>query len=121
MTPESRISAMSYARYIKEVASATNDSGGLTEQDAYELFGAMLDGGVAELEVGALLVALRAKGESLAELIGFSAALNERVFRLSAPASGPRPVVLPSYGGARTLTNLLPLLALLLQRFGVPV
>ena len=33
----------------------------------------------------------------------------------------PLPVVLPSYGGARHQPNLLPLLALLLQRFGVPV
>ena len=30
-------------------------------------------------------------------------------------------IILPSYGGARQRPNLLPLLALLLQRFGVPV
>ena len=34
---------------------------------------------------------------------------------------GPRCVVLPTYNGARKEANLTPLLALLLQRFGIPV
>ena len=46
----------------------------------------MLDGGVPELELGAILIALRLKSESLPELLGFYRALNERLFRLRAPA-----------------------------------
>lgn len=107
---------MSFAHYIKEIGR-----GDLSEQEASLLFGAILDGGVPELELGAILLALRAKSESLAELLGFFTALDERVFRLRVPAGKANPVVLPSYGGARDEPNLLPLLALLLQRFGVPV
>jgi len=111
---------MSYARYIKEIGRGAH-AGDLSEQDAYQLFGAILDGGVPELELGAILLALRVKSESLPELIGFYSALNERLFRLRAPIRKAQPVILPSYNGARHQPNLLPLLALLLQRFGVPV
>jgi anthranilate phosphoribosyltransferase len=81
----------------------------------------MLDGGVPELELGALLVALRMKGESLGELLGGYQALVERVHRLEPPARDVRAVVIGTYGGARTHPNLTPLVALLLQRMGVPV
>lgn len=113
---------MSYARYIKEIAQDSTAVRDLSEQEATELFAAMLDGGVPEIELGALLIALRMKSESLSELLGFHAALSQRVFRLNAPtAAGTLPVVLPSYNGARSKPNLLPLLAMLLQRLGVPV
>lgn len=111
---------MSYARHIKEIGRGAH-AGDLSEQDAYQLFGAILDGGVPELELGAILLALRVKSESLPELIGFYSALNERLFRLRAPVRKAQPVILPSYSGARHQPNLLPLMALLLQRFGVPV
>jgi anthranilate phosphoribosyltransferase len=111
---------MSYAHYIKEIGRADNE-GGLTEEDACQMFGAMLDGGVPELELGAILLALRMKSESLSEMLGFHAALNERLFRLRVPAGTVLPVVFPSYGGAFDQPNLLPLLALLLRHFGVPV
>ena len=112
---------MTFARYIKEIGRGAEGAGDLSEQDAYQLFGAMLDGGVPELELGAILLALRVKSEALPELLGFYGALNERLFRLRAPNSKAQPVVLPSYGGARHQPNLLPLLVLLLQRFSVPV
>ena len=112
---------MFFAQYIKEIGRGENCAGDLSEQDAYQLFGAMLDGGVPELELGAILLALRVKAEALSELIGFCSALNERLFRLRAPPGKAKPVILPSYNGARHQPNLLPLLALLLQRIGVPV
>jgi len=112
---------MSFAHYIKQIGRGTEGAGELSEQDAYQLFGAMLDGGVPELELGAILLALRVRSEALSELIGFCGALNERLFRLRAPIGKAKPVLLPSYNGVRHQPNLLPLLALLLQRFGVPV
>jgi anthranilate phosphoribosyltransferase len=112
---------MSYAQYLKTISCGNDTEADLSEHDAQLLFGAMLDGGVPELELGALLVALQMKPTSLAELAGFAGALNERLFRLAPPQAKAQPVVLPSYGGARDQPNLLPLLALLLQRFGVPV
>jgi anthranilate phosphoribosyltransferase len=56
-----------------------------------------------------------------AELTGYLAAVSERVARLECNGDRPRPVVLPTYGGARRLPNLTALLALLLRRYGVPV
>ncbi len=93
------------------------------------LFAAMLDGGVPELELGGLLVALAGPASSQtmlpAMLSAFSAALSPRVLALSWPAggtaTGPRPVVIPAYGGVRTQRNLAPLVALVLQRLHVPV
>lgn len=109
---------MYFANFIKRIGRVGD---GLSEQDAHQLFGAMMDGGVPELELGAILLALRMRPETLPELLGFHGALNERVNRLQAPPGKAQPVVLPTYGGAREQPNLLPLLALLLQRFGVPV
>jgi anthranilate phosphoribosyltransferase len=112
---------VNYAHLIKEIGRGAEGSKDLDEVDAHQLYGAMLDGGVPELELGAVLIALRMKGESLGELLGFGAAVEERLARLVPPAGKPKPVVLPSYNGARHQPNLTPLLALLLARFGVPV
>lgn len=94
---------------------------GLAESEAHNLFAAMLDGGVEGLELGALLYALRTKGENLDELLGFQRAVDERLYHLQAPRSGITPVVIPAYGGGNEIANLLPLLALLLQHFNIPV
>lgn len=112
---------MEFAQFIKELGRGATGSRGLGIEDARLLYGAMLDGGVPDLELGAIVVALRVKGESLDEMLGFMAAVNERTHQLDVPQGRVRPVVLPSYNGARKEANLTPLLALLLQRFGVPV
>lgn len=111
---------MSLTRIIKEIGRGCRGAIDLSFEDARQLYGAMLDGGVPELELGAILTALRMKTESVPELLGFYQALSERVYRLDLPGE-VRPVVLPSYNGARAQPNLLPLLALWLRRLGVPV
>jgi hypothetical protein len=68
---------------------------------------------VADLELGAIAIALRMKTESVDEMVGFLAAANERLPTLQRPSSRARPVVIPSYNGARRGANLTPLLALL--------
>jgi anthranilate phosphoribosyltransferase len=112
---------MSFAHYIKEIGRGAEGSRDLSIEDARQLYGAMLDGGVSDLELGAILIALRMKGESNDEMVGFLAAVGERVSALRAPGGRIRPIVIPSYNGARKSPNLTPLLAMLLQRFGVPV
>jgi len=112
---------MGFAEYIKEIGRGPEGSRNLDEEAAYRLFAAMLDGGVPDLELGAILIGLRMKSESADELLGFYRALSERVHRLEMPRRDFRPVVIPTYNGARRQPNLLPLLALLLQRFGIPV
>lgn len=112
---------MSYAHYIKEIGRGAEGARSLSRDDAYRLYGAMLDGGVPDLEMGAIILALRVKGESFEEMQGFMAAAQERSHGLAVRPGRVRPVILPSYNGARKGANLTPLLALLLKRFGVPV
>lgn len=112
---------MSFSHYIKEIGRGPQGSRDLARDEAHQLYAAMLDGGVPDLELGAILLGLRVKGESLSEMLGFLDAINERTQPLLRPAARARPIVLPSYNGARKEANLTPLLALLLQRFGVPV
>jgi anthranilate phosphoribosyltransferase len=108
------------ARYIKEIGRGKKAAGNLSREDARSLFSAMLGGLVPDLQLGAILIALRVKGESLEELAGFAEACEASYNHLQAPDASI-PVVIPSYNGARQLPNLVPLLALLLAREGMPV
>jgi anthranilate phosphoribosyltransferase len=108
-------------RFIKEIGRGKNAAGDLSREDARSLFTAVLSGLVPDLQLGAMLIALRIKGESLEELAGFAAAAEASYNHLPALPNGVLPVVIPSYNGARQLPNLVPLLALLLAREGVPV
>ncbi|MDY0071934.1 MAG: DNA-binding protein YbiB [Thauera sp.] len=111
---------MNYASIIKEIGRGAKGSRALEQEQAAALFGHMLDGQVPPLELGAILLAFRIKSETLDELLGFKAAMDARTVQLQLPP-GPACVVLPSYNGARRQSNLMPLLALLLARAGVPV
>src|SRR5438105_1348949 len=84
----------------------------LSEDAARQAIAALLDGGVPELEQGALLALLEERADEIGELAGCESALSERCFRLHASASGVRPVVLASHAGTIDCPNLLPLLAL---------
>lgn len=112
---------MNYAHFIKELGRGSEGARDMSMEEAQQLYGAMLDGGVPDLELGGIAIALRMKGESTDEMIGFLNATYERVHAIRPPSGRLRPVVIPSYNGARKGANLTPLLALLLQRFGVPV
>jgi anthranilate phosphoribosyltransferase len=111
---------MKYAATIKEIGRGAKGARPLTETDAEALFGDILTRQVPDLELGAIVLSLRIKSESLAELIGFKRAMDRHTPQLTVPA-GWRCVVLPSYNGARRQPNLMPLLALLLARAGAPV
>ncbi len=111
---------LSCAAFIKEVGRGARGARSLSRDDANALYTAVLAGNVSELELGAILMAYRIKGESPQELDGMLAAAHAAVTLLPVPA-GTVPVVIPSYNGARRQPNLLPLLASLLAREGVPV
>ncbi len=109
---------MSIASYIREIGRGKDGARSLTEVQAHDLMCRVLDRSVTDLEIGAFALAMRIKGESVAELAGFLAATEERCL----PIRPSQPVVvLPSYNGARKLPNLTPLLALLLAQHDVPV
>jgi len=109
---------MAIASYLREIGRGAHGARSLGAAPACDLMRQVLDGRVSDLEVGAFVLAMRMKGESLDELVGFLQALHERLL----PLSSDRPVVsIASYNGARRLPNLVPLLALLLSRSGVRV
>ena len=112
--------ATELTRIIKEIGRGKNAARDLNRDDAHALFAAMLAGDVPDLQLGAVLMALRIKGESLDELAGFLQACEASYVHLGAPV-GTVPLVIPAYNGARQLPNLTPLLALLVARAGVPV
>ena len=112
---------MQFSVYLKEIGRGERSSRDLGYNEAHTLFGAMLDGGVPDLELGAILQSLRFKTESLSELLGFHAAIDERIAQLKSPDPALKPVVIPSYNGARRQANLMPLLVMLLKRLGIPV
>lgn len=109
------------AHFIKEIGRGQKGARSISREDARQLYAAMLDGRVPDIELGALLLAMRIKGESVEELGGFMEAARASLRLLAAPGGGFAPVVLPSYNGSRKLPNLTPLLAGLLAREGVPV
>ncbi len=112
---------MNYASFIKGIGRGAQGASDLSREEAALLYGAMLDGGVPDIELGAITIALRMKGETVDEMLGFLAASNQRLYGIRRPWGRVRPIVIPTYNGARNGSNLTPLLALLLQRFGVPV
>jgi anthranilate phosphoribosyltransferase len=105
---------------IKEIGRGKNAARDLSHEDAGTLFTAILNDEIPPLHLGAILIALRIKGESLDELAGFLEACEASYPHLKAPA-GKVPLVIPAYNGARKLPNLTPLLASLVAREGKPV
>lgn len=101
--------------------SGQGDERDLAEIEAGALMAAMLDGGCEELELGALLALLERKPLTVSEILGYGGAIAQRCNRLQSPGGRSRPVVFACYQGVRNRPQLLPLVALTLQRLGVPV
>ena len=109
---------MSISAYLKVIGRGANGAKALDRTAAADLMGQVLDGVVSDLEIGAFALAMRMKGETLAELLGFIDAAEQRCQKIH---SDLPVVVIPSYNGARRLPNLTPLLAMLLAQQGMRV
>jgi anthranilate phosphoribosyltransferase len=107
--------------FIKEIGRGQKGARSISRGDAYQLYSAMLEGRVPDIELGAVLLALRIKGESVEELAGFLDAAHDSIDKLPMPEGPFAPVLVPSYNGSRKLPNLTPLMVSLLAREGVPV
>ena len=109
---------MSITSFLKVIGRGSKGAGDLDHNQAKEVFTQILDGNVSDLELGAFCIAMRIKGESVSELMGFMDALQPHLNLLNL---GTRPtIVLPSYNGARKQANLTPLLAGMLS-LGWPI
>ena len=110
---------MGIGHYIKEIGRGKDGARPLSREHATDLMSQVLDGNVTDLEIGAFCLAMRIKGETPLEMVGFLDALRGRMGLI--PDGGAPVVVLPSYNGARKLPLLTPLLAMLLAREGIAV
>jgi anthranilate phosphoribosyltransferase len=110
--------APSAQELLKTIGKSTGK--GLSQAQAKVLYLRILEGSLSDMQVGAALMALRVRGESLPEILGALAAAEPYVREIRLDA-GPTALVIPSYNGARLQPNLLPLLACLLADEGIPV
>jgi len=110
---------MGISSYLKIIGRGSKGAGDLNREQAQEVFTQILSGKVSDLELGAFCIAMRIKGESVSELIGFMNALQPEIHQLH---TGSRAcIILPSYNGARKQANLTPLLAGILSNLGFTV
>lgn len=121
MDPSTIIEPLATARFIKIIGRGKQGARSLSQDDAQLLYAAMLEGRVSDLELGAILLSMRIKGESVPEIAGFLAAAEASFEKVPVVSNGFAPIVIPSYNGARNMANLTPLLALLLAQAGAPV
>lgn len=108
------------APYIKTIGRSARGARGLDRSAAFTLYEAILAGRVSDLELGAVLLAYRIKGETAEEMAGMLAAAQRHQQPLVVPA-GRHAVTIASYNCARKIPNLVPLLALALAREGIAV
>lgn len=110
---------MHFTSTLRRVLSP-HSSEPLDEDEAESLWGAILDEALDGLEIGAVVGALAARGETREELVGLHRALAARLAPWSAPLDS-RALVIPAYGAVDGEARLVALAAALLGRFGIPV
>lgn len=110
---------MSISSYLKIIGRGSKGSGDLSREQAHEVFSKILASEVSDLELGAFCIAMRIKGETVSELLGFMDAVEPHLISLD--TSSKPTIILPSYNGARKQLNLTPLLAGLLVAKGFQV
>lgn len=65
------------------------DGGTLSRERARAVMGQLMDGQLSQIQAAALLAALRTRGETVAEIIGFAQAMRERAIRVPVGLGGP--------------------------------
>jgi len=104
---------------VRAALASVVDGETLTMAEAHAAMGSVMDGEATQAQLAALLVALRMRGETTAELAGFAAAMRERVLRVIAP---PGAIDVVGTGGDRSGTfNISTTSALVVAAAGVPV
>ena len=108
---------MSIAHFIREIGRGKQGARNLSREEARELMTQVLLGSVDPVALGAFCIAMRIKGETAEEMLGFLDAVHAQLQVFTNDELQPV-VVLPSYNGSRRLPLLTPLLAKLLANKG---
>ena len=104
---------------VRSALATVVDGGTLSVDAARAAIGAVMDGEATPSQLAALLVALRMRGETIDELVGFAGAMRARVTRVEAP---PGTVDTCGTGGDRSGTfNISTTAALVVAAAGIPV
>jgi anthranilate phosphoribosyltransferase len=104
---------------VRAALAAIVDGRTLTIDEASAAMGSVMDGEATSAQLAALLVALRMRGETTAELAGFAQAMRARVLRVIAPLGA---IDVVGTGGDRSGTfNISTTSALVVAAAGVPV
>ncbi|MEX2535636.1 MAG: anthranilate phosphoribosyltransferase [Trueperaceae bacterium] len=61
----------------------------LSRADAREVMGKLMDGQLSQMQAAALLAALRTRGETIEEIVGFAEAMRERAVKVAPRVEGP--------------------------------
>ena len=118
---------MGISHYIKEIGRGKEGARHLNTDQARDLMQCILSGQVSDLEIGAFCIAMRIKGETPQEMIGFLEAIESSMNKVRPTPTAVRSksakpvIVIPSYNGARKLPLFTPLLAGTLAKLGFPV
>lgn len=122
---------MSITQYIKEIGRGKEGARHLSTEQARELMHLILSDQVSDLELGAFCIAMRIKGETPQEMVGFLQAMQSSILPVEVEMHGTKSadtsqlhkpvIIIPSYNGARKLPNLTPLLAGALAQKGFSV
>jgi anthranilate phosphoribosyltransferase len=105
--------------HVRAAVAAVVEGRTLSLEEARLAMGAVMDGAATPAQLGALLVALRMRGETVQELAGFATAMQERATVVEAPA-GAIDVVGTGGDGSGTF-NVSTASALVVAAGGVPV
>jgi anthranilate phosphoribosyltransferase len=104
---------------VRAALSAVVEGETLSLEQARDAMGAVMDGEATPAQLGALLIALRMRGETVDELAGFATAMRTRVLRVEAP---PGAIDVVGTGGDRSGTfNISTAAAIVVAAAGVPV
>lgn len=105
---------------MKEAIQKVVDGQNLTMEEAKRVMNILLSGEATQAQIGAILTALRMKGETLDELTGFAAVLKEKAEHIA--PNIPNYVDLVGTGGDRTFTfNISTTAAFVTAGAGLPV
>ncbi len=104
---------------LKPVLARLGQGERLSVAEAEKAFGVVMDGQATPAQIGGMLMAMRARGESVAELTGAVTAMRQRMTRIVAPA-GAMDVCGTGGDGAASL-NISTAVTFVLAACGIPV
>ena len=74
---------------VRELLSEVFEGKTLDRARARQVMGCLMDGELSQMQAAALLAALRTRGETVEEIVGFAEAMRERAVKVSPKVEGP--------------------------------